>query len=202
MDNATILELVGYLASLLVLVSLLMSSVVKLRIINSIGAIIFTVYAILIKSYPTAVMNAALVFINMYYLVKVLRSKSLYSVQELKADDAAVTHFVQFFRNDIAKNFPDYDFEIRPNSTCYLVYADANPVGLLVGEVSHPDTLGVELDYACPSHRDCSVGGFLYSYLKEQGIRQMVAHAGVAHHDQYLKKMGFAKKSDRFVKNL
>lgn len=202
MDPAITLELVGYAGSFIVLISLLMRSVVKLRIINSIGAIVFTVYAILIKSYPTAVMNAALVVVNIWFLVKVLRTKSLLSVQELNADDAAVTHFVRFYRNDIAKNFPDYDFAFRKDDTCYLVYADANPVGLLVGKVSYPDTLGVELDYACPSHRDCSVGTFLYGYLKEQGVRQMVAHAGVAHHDRYLRKMGFSKKSDRFVKNL
>lgn len=202
MDPETLLELVGYFASFVVLISLLMNSVVKLRSINSIGAIIFTVYAILIKSYPTAVLNAALVLVNLYCLVKILRSKSLFSVQELKADDAAVTHFIRFYRNDITKNFPDYDFEIRPDSTCYLVYADANPVGLLVGKVSYPDTLGVDLDYACPSHRDTSVGTFLYKYLQDQGIHQMVAHAGIAQHDRYLKKMGFTKHSGRFVKNL
>ncbi|MBQ5897462.1 MAG: hypothetical protein IIW81_03245 [Oscillospiraceae bacterium] len=40
-----IIELIGYLGSILVLVSMLMSSVVKLRIINTVGSIIFTFYA-------------------------------------------------------------------------------------------------------------------------------------------------------------
>lgn len=43
-----LLELVGYFASLLVLVSLLMTSVVKLRVINMVGSLIFAIYALCI----------------------------------------------------------------------------------------------------------------------------------------------------------
>ena len=52
-----ILELIGYLGSLLVIVSMLMTSVVKLRIINTIGSVIFCGYALAIHSYPTAAMQ-------------------------------------------------------------------------------------------------------------------------------------------------
>ena len=41
MNGALALELFGYLGSLLILVSMLMTSVVKLRIINLIGSAIF-----------------------------------------------------------------------------------------------------------------------------------------------------------------
>ena len=63
-------ELIGYLGSVLVVVSMLMSSVVKLRVINTIGSGIFAGYALLIHSYPTALMNACLVGINLYNLVR------------------------------------------------------------------------------------------------------------------------------------
>ena len=64
------IEMIGYLGSILVLVSMLMSSVVKLRVINTIGSGIFAAYALMIHSYPTALMNGALVGINIYNLVK------------------------------------------------------------------------------------------------------------------------------------
>ena len=70
METATIYEIIGYVGSALVLVSFLMASVVKLRIVNSVGSLIFAVYALLIKSYPTMVMNICLVLINLYYLWK------------------------------------------------------------------------------------------------------------------------------------
>ena len=45
-----LLELIGYLGSLLVIVSMLMTSVVKLRGINTIGSVIFCAYALAIHS--------------------------------------------------------------------------------------------------------------------------------------------------------
>ena len=68
-----LIEAFGYLGSLLVLVSMLMTSVVKLRIINTIGSVIFTIYAFIIRSYPTALMNFCLVLINLRFLWKMSR---------------------------------------------------------------------------------------------------------------------------------
>ncbi|NBH81388.1 hypothetical protein D7X88_00395 [bacterium C-53] len=77
MDTQMIVEMIGYFASFLILVSFLMTSVVKLRIVNSAGALIFAVYALIIRSYPTAVMNLCLVGINMYYLYKLMKNPSV-----------------------------------------------------------------------------------------------------------------------------
>ncbi len=68
MNASLLIELIGYLGSTLVLVSMLMTSVIKLRVINMIGSIIFTIYAFIIKSYPTALMNFCLVLINIHFL--------------------------------------------------------------------------------------------------------------------------------------
>ncbi len=76
MDTHMILEMVGYLSSVLILISFLMSSVVKLRIVNSVGTSIFTVYAFLTKSYPTAMLNMCLVAINVYYLYRYMKEKT------------------------------------------------------------------------------------------------------------------------------
>src|SRR5699024_5923463 len=77
-------ELVGYIGSILVLISFLMTSVVKLRIINAVGGTIFAVYAMIIQSYPTALMNFCLVGINIYYLVRLRKSDRNYDFMERK----------------------------------------------------------------------------------------------------------------------
>lgn len=41
MDNTNFLEILGYIASLIVLISLLMSSIIKLRWINLLGSAVF-----------------------------------------------------------------------------------------------------------------------------------------------------------------
>lgn len=202
MDQAMILELVGYFASLLVLISLLMTSVVKLRIINAIGSAIFAVYALLIHSYPTAVMNAALVVINLVFLIKTLRSKSMMSVAESAGNDSAAAHFVGYYQKDICHSFPGYSLPEVQESKNWLVYADSTPVGLLTGRFADADTLEVGLDYACPSHRDCSVGKYLYGYLRRRGVKRLVAATDHPRHVQYLQKMGFEKRQAQFVKEL
>ena len=75
-----LLELVGYFASLLVLVSLLMTSVVKLRVINMVGSLIFAIYALCIGSLPTAVMNFCLVGVNIFYLVRMARTEQFFNL--------------------------------------------------------------------------------------------------------------------------
>ncbi|WP_047985647.1 YgjV family protein [Ornithinibacillus californiensis] len=67
------LEWLGYLASLIVLISLLMSSIKKLRWINMIGSSLFSLYGFLIGALPVGIMNLGIVFINIYYLVKLSR---------------------------------------------------------------------------------------------------------------------------------
>ena len=64
MDSGMIIEMIGYLGSVLVLISFLMSSVVKLRVINAVGSLVFAGYALIIHSYPTALMNFCLVGIS------------------------------------------------------------------------------------------------------------------------------------------
>ena len=73
-------EMVGYLGSALVVASMLMSSVVKLRVINTIGSGIFAFYALIIHSYPTALMNVCLVGINVYNLIKLNQKDKSYDL--------------------------------------------------------------------------------------------------------------------------
>lgn len=75
MNYSMIIELLGYLGSFLIIVSMLMSSIIKLRVLNSIGSAIFAIYAIIIHSYPTALVNFCLVVINIYSLVS-LKARS------------------------------------------------------------------------------------------------------------------------------
>ena len=74
MSSEIMIEMIGYLGSVLVVVAMLMTSVVKLRIINMIGASLFAVYALIIRSYPTALTNICLVVINIYNLMKLMKT--------------------------------------------------------------------------------------------------------------------------------
>jgi len=65
----TITEWVGYLASGALIISFMMKNINKLRIINSIGAILFVAYGVMLAiSWPIIITNAFILLANIYYL--------------------------------------------------------------------------------------------------------------------------------------
>ncbi len=69
------MEIFGYIGTALVIISMLMTSVVKLRIINMCGALISLIYAIVVSAWPIAVMNAALIIIQSWQLIRLWRNQ-------------------------------------------------------------------------------------------------------------------------------
>jgi len=75
-------ELIGYLASLFVLLSFLMRNITTLRYVNSIGCLFFVAYGILLDSWPVIITNVAIVCVNFYYLV--IQKKTPVPADEVK----------------------------------------------------------------------------------------------------------------------
>ncbi|SHI23068.1 YgjV family protein [Ferrimonas marina] len=71
MEAATLWEWVGYLASILVAISLMMSNIKALRWWNMAGAALFVAYGTAISAIPVALVNGFIVLINIYYLYKI-----------------------------------------------------------------------------------------------------------------------------------
>lgn len=201
MDTKLIIELIGYFSSLLVLISFLMSSVVKLRIINSIGGFIFAIYAIIIHSYPTALMNFCLVGINIYYLIRLTRTDNHYDLVDGKSDDAFLTYILDYYENDIKNCFPGINLNRGRCNVSYIICCDAVPAGILLGNADE-DTLEIALDYSTPAYRDCSVGEYLYSRLSQKGFQKLVFTGDAEKHEPYLQKMGFVRENDAYIKML
>ena len=64
-----IAELVGYIATVVLLTSFTMKRLKSLRIINSIACLLFVVYGIILSNaWPIIISNAAIFTINLYYL--------------------------------------------------------------------------------------------------------------------------------------
>lgn len=67
-------EYIGYLASLMVLISFTMKEVIKLRLVNMSGCILFIIYGFLMPSLrvglPIIIANTAIFSVNLYYLLK------------------------------------------------------------------------------------------------------------------------------------
>ena len=69
------LEIFGYIGTALVIISMMMTSILKLRIINMCGGLISLIYAILRNTWPVVVLNFCIITINLFHTVKELRQK-------------------------------------------------------------------------------------------------------------------------------
>ena len=72
-----IIEIVGILATVLILVSMLVKTTtlkgsIFMRAVNAIGSMVFVVYGILLPAISTAILNGALIIVNLYYLVMLI----------------------------------------------------------------------------------------------------------------------------------
>lgn len=198
-----LLELIGYLGSLLVIVSMLMTSVVKLRVINTIGSVIFCAYALAIHSYPTAAMQVCLIIINIVNLHKLNNTKKEYAAVELNFNDGFLSHFLFSNSSDIKKIFPDFSAPSQ-NDRIFLITCEEIPAGVFIADNDGKDNLKVKLDYTTPAYRDCSAGKFMFTHLKHLGIKKVIAETKIPAHEKYLHKVGFSQDGDSggFVKNL
>jgi GNAT superfamily N-acetyltransferase len=193
LDN-WVLEAIGYLASALVAISLMMSSILRLRLINLAGAAVFTVYGLLIHAYPVAAVNLFIVFINLYYLSRMRRTEEFFRLLEMRPDSEYVRAFLDFHEPQIRRFLPGFASDPAASSLAVFVLRDLVPAGLLLGRVEG-QTLYVDLDFVIPQYRDFKVGRFLFTeradFFRQRGIAEVVSASGSREHAQYLEKMGF-----------
>lgn len=202
-NTKMLIELVGYLGSLLVVASMLMTSVRKLRIVNTIGSTIFTIYALIIHSYPTAFMNLCLILINLYQLRKLGQNRGEYQLIREDATSGVMSKILENNAADILNYFPNSGSDaVSLSGESYLVTYGTIPAGILLGKRSDDDTYDIIIDYALPAYRDCSVGAFLYEHLKDDGIKRLRYKGGSKKHEEYVLKMGFERTDEGFVKEL
>lgn len=191
-------EIVGYAGTLLVILSMMMTSVVKLRIINICGSILSIIYAIISNTWPIVLMNAALIIINVIQLIKSFNHRLNFNYKKVLIDDLSLKHFIEIYKNDIVKFFPNISLN---NEEAFLVFIDTELVGILVGNKDH-NNFNVLIDYAIPKYRDMSIGKYIYPILKQYDIDYIIQSSGIKKHNKYLLSMGFSLRDNKYIKCL
>ncbi len=203
-------EIVGYVGSVLVAVSLSMKNIRLLRQINFLGAFAFSLYGFLIGAMPVFILNGYIAVIDVYYLYKIYKTKEDFSIiPALEKEHDYLKLFLDFYIKDILKFFPKFNREEIKNLKCYFMLRDLRPVGLLVFEEISESIIKIHLDYVIPDYRDLKTGKYLYNteseYLKSNGYKEITTESDVPQHIKYLKNIGFKKStesSSTYVKNI
>ncbi|MCT8137839.1 YgjV family protein [Anaerobacillus sp. CMMVII] len=197
------LEWLGYLASLIVLISLLMSSIIKLRWINLVGSSLFSLYGFLIGALPVGLMNLGIALINIYYLVKIYSAtakKEYFKLLSIERDSEYFNHFLNFYKEGLKKYTDPSKLKTNTYEVSFYILRNMVPAGVFIGSKYDENTLKVELDFVIPEYRDFKIGSFVYEESKDhfldKGYNRLISYSSNADHIDYLKKMGFEEKEE------
>lgn len=203
--NPSQIEIIGYVGSILVAISLMMKSLLRLRIINLFGALFFTVYGILLKAYPVAFLNGLIVCIDLYYLFEMWRQKDFFTFMEVKPTSDYLRTFVNFYKDDISSIIPNYVHQVDESLVCFFILRNMVPAGVFIAKVQGEEAL-VKLDYVIPNYRDFKVARFIFeensAFFTQRGIRRFVSESGSDFHRRYLERMGFVKSGNVYVREI
>lgn len=203
-------EIIGYVGSLLVALSLSMKNIRYLRRINFFGAFFFSIYGLLIGAYPVFVLNGYIAAIDIYFLVKMHKTKEDFKlVPVLDKQHLYLKEFLEFYSNDIEIYFPNYKSLILTDLKCFFVLRNIRPVGLLIIEEKGESEIEIHLDYAIPDYRDLKSGKYVFNseikYFKNKGYKTVITKSEVKKHQKYLLNIGFRRSSENnevFIKDI
>lgn len=195
-------EWLGYAASTVVAVSLLMKSLIKLRWINTIGSLLFAIYGFVIGAIPVGAFNTIIIFINLYFLYRMYRTQETFELMDLGKNDAYLERFVAYYQADIQHFFPKFAFDTTTPHIGFYILRDMVTTGFFMGHLAEEGVLVVDVDYTIPAYRDLKGGRFVFEKSRplfvKNGIRLLRAQAANEQHANYLLQMGFLKTASDF----
>lgn len=195
MAASTIYEVIGYIGSALVILSLTQKSILKLRLIGLAGAVFFVVYSLLIGAIPILIVNASIIVIHIYFLRGLLKADTDYfEVLRVRKESRYLEHFLEFYDEDLHRFHPEFTYTPSDDQVAAFVLRDLVPAGLFIGEMDDHGTLHVKLDYVIPQYRDLKIGQYLYSrsgFMEDLKCDCVMSVSGSHMHTKYLEKMGF-----------
>ncbi|MCP5061057.1 MAG: hypothetical protein GY936_01155 [Ignavibacteriae bacterium] len=203
-------EIIGYVGSVLVAVSLTMKNIYYLRRINLIGASTFAVYGLLVGAMPVFALNTFISIVDIYYIWEAKRKKEYFTLLPIEQSNGPLLNkFLKFYGDNIILFFPSFNKNKIEEDKSFFILRNLIPVGLFVyKEISETEIL-IELDYAIPDYRDLKNARFVYfaqsKHFSKKGYKTIHAETNVEAHKKYLRKIGFIEQtlnSGKFTKEI
>jgi hypothetical protein len=209
------LDVVGWISSILVVLSLMQARVLRFRWMNLVGAAMATVVNALLGIWPFAAMNGVIAVIDVYWIWRLTRERhdeAVYEVVEVGVADAYLRHVLGVHAQDVAATHPRFSLagiaeaSAAPPSeggvqrSAFLVLRGDETVGMVLVRDAGSGVGEVELDYVTERFRDFTPGEFVYrksGVFADKGFTTLVADAGPGTSDHY-GRVGFQRVGDRW----
>lgn len=195
----TIAQVLGYLASVLLAYSLLVTNDIRFRWLNSFGCLCFILYGLFIGAFPIVLTNTILLGINAFALIKIYRTQEKFDIVEFKPEDILIHKFLSFYKKDIDLYFPDYNINEPNDDLRFVVLRNLVIANIFVTQLSSNGKAIVKINYTVPKYRDYKVGRFIFEqerdFLHSKGVKEIVYEKiKNTQHERFLKVMGFEKE--------
>ncbi|MDD4150091.1 MAG: hypothetical protein PHE33_08685 [Bacteroidales bacterium] len=196
----TTIQIIGYISSLIIAISMTLNSIVKFRWVNLVGATIMTGYGIAFGAIPVAVLNAFIMAADIYYLIKIYSKKEEFETLEMTSNNHYLLRFLSFHSKEIQIFFPGFTYKPENNTMSFFVLRNMSVAGIFLAHKTNEHTLRVSLDFVIPEYRDFKNGRYIYLRLKnkfiDHGITKIIADGNSKDYIKYLEKLGFNKNHD------
>lgn len=189
-------EIVGYVASGFIVLSLIQKSILRLRIVGLAGSASFIAYGALIDAIPIVAVNILTATIHIWFLRKLtLKKGDVFEILQVAPESRYLQAFLEHYAPDIARYQPEFSHDQQVHDLSAFVLRDLVPAGLLIGSRRSDGSIDLDLDYAIPAYRDFRMGQWVFSadsgLFPDQAGHAVRATATTEAHAAYLRRMGF-----------
>lgn len=210
----SVLELVGWVGSAVLIVSLLQTRVMRFRVLNTLSCLVLIGYNAAVGVWPMAAMNVVLVAINLWVIARLVRERHdarVYDAVVMGVDQPFVRRLLERHAADIREFNPDLPEDLPADlpsraDHAFVVSTGDQVVGVVLSrDGSEPGEQQVVLDYVLPAYRDFTPGEFVFRAdgpFARLGTRRVVASPGMAASERYLRAVGFVDQGGRRVLEL
>jgi len=193
----SIAEWIGYLSSAIVAISMVMSSIIRLRWYNLCGALLFSVYGVLISAPPVAILNLFIVSVDVYFLIQIYTRKEYFELLTIRNNNLYLLRFLEFYQKEINIYFPNFTYKPELNTLSLFILRNMAVAGIFLAREIAPKTLYVALDFVIPEYRDFKLANFIYirnvEYFLKKDYEKICSKANSEAHIKYLKHMNFVE---------
>lgn len=203
-------EWLGYAASVVVALSLTMTNIRRLRWLNLAGAVAFTIYGALLELYPVMFVNAFIIGVNAYFLIKISLTKEHFHLIPISWDSSVfLPRFIEFYHHDIRKHFPNMNIDELRTYRSIFITRNVVPVGLFIYEHQENGIIRIHMDYEIPMYRDYESARYFFREFRElvqkKGFHTYLTYCKVPIHQGYLRRMKFTEdpsEPGRFIRKM
>jgi hypothetical protein len=203
-------EWLGYLASVVVAISLTMTNIRRLRWINLVGSVAFSIYGFILGLYPVMAVNAFIVGVNLFYIIRISLTKEHFHLIPISWDSSIfLPRFIEYYLKDIRKHFPDVNLEELRQYRSIFITRNVIPVGLFIYERKEDGIIQIHLDYEIPMYRDYESARYFFrefrGMVQEKGFHTYITYCQTPVHQRYLRRMKFVEdpqEPGRFVRKM